>query len=94
VGKVIALYLDSAGKLTAQISSAVAAGDPDGMRLAAHALKSSSGNVGATGLVEIARQLEALGREKQLDAAGPLMSRMADEYQRVVHALKARRAAA
>jgi CheY-like chemotaxis protein len=94
VGKVIALYLDSAGKLTEQIRSAVAARDPDALRLAAHALKSSSGNVGATGLVAIAQELEALGREKQLDAARPLVSRMTDEYQRVVNALKARRSAA
>jgi CheY-like chemotaxis protein len=94
VATVIALYLDSARKLTEQISSAVAAGDADATRLAAHALKSSSGNVGATGLVEIARQLEALGREKQLDAARPLVSQMADEYQQVVVALKAGRAAA
>ena len=94
VNKVIALYLDSASKLTEQISSAVDAGDPDGMRLAAHALKSSSGNVGATGLVEISRQLEALGRAQQLDDARLLVGRMADEYQRVVVALKSRRAAA
>jgi CheY-like chemotaxis protein len=67
LAKVIALYLDSTAKLTEQIRTALDAGDADGLRLAAHALKSSSGNVGATGLADLAKQLEACGREQQLD---------------------------
>ena len=94
LAKVIALYLDSSTRLTEQIRTALEAGDADGLRLAAHALKSSSGNVGATGLADIAKQLEAYGREQQLDAARPLVTQMAEEQQRVVDALLAERAAA
>jgi signal transduction histidine kinase/DNA-binding response OmpR family regulator/HPt (histidine-containing phosphotransfer) domain-containing protein len=94
LAKVIALYLDSTARLTEQIRTALEAGDADGLRLAAHALKSSSGNVGATVLADIAMQLETYGREQQLGAARPLVTQMAEEQQRVVDALRAERAAA
>ena len=90
VEKIIALYLDSSQSLTAKIRAAVAASDANALREAAHALKSSSANVGATGLVEIARQLELLGRDANIDAASQLVEPMFQEYQRVVSALQAR----
>jgi HPt (histidine-containing phosphotransfer) domain-containing protein len=94
VGRVIALYLENSRSLTDKIRAALAAGDANALREAAHALKSSSGNVGATGLVEIARQLEALGRDGKADAAGGLVDGMSREHERVVSALQDRQRAA
>ncbi len=94
VAKVVALYVESAARLTEQIRTALAAGDADGLRLAAHALKSSSGNVGATGLADIARQLEAKGHDASLEAATELVEQMFQEHQRVTGALRSQQRAA
>ena len=92
--KIIGLYLDNSRSMTERIRVALAAGDANGLREAAHALKSSSANVGATGLADIARQLETLGRDANVDAARPLVDRMSNEHQRVVTALQAKQVAA
>ena len=92
--KIIGLYLDNSRSMTDRIRAALAAGDANGLREAAHALKSSSANVGATGLADIARQLETLGREANLDAARPLVDQMSNEHRRVVSALQAKQVAA
>lgn len=91
--KVITLYLDNSRSLTAQIRTALAARDAAGLCAAAHALKSSSANVGATALGDIARQLETLGRTASLEAAEPLVEQMLQEHLRVISALQAERAA-
>ena len=92
--KIIALYLDSSRILTGKIRAALAASDANALREAAHALKSSSANVGATALVEIARQIEAMGRDANLDAAFQLVDQMLQEYPNVVSALQAQQRAA
>ena len=94
LAKIIALYLDNSRRLTESIRVALAAGDANGLREAAHALKSSSANVGATGLAAVAKELETLGREQRLDAARPLVLQMGAEHGRVVIALQAREVAA
>jgi two-component system sensor histidine kinase/response regulator len=43
------------------------------LRKAAHALKSSSANVGAEQLATLCRELEALGRKETVDGAKPLL---------------------
>ena len=92
--KIIGLYLENSRSTTERICAALATGDASGLREAAHALKSSSANVGAIGLAEIARQLESLGRDANVDAARPLVDQMSNEHQRVVTALQARQVAA
>ncbi len=47
VDKIIAVYLEDAPRLIAQLERAAVSGDPIALRVAAHTLKSSSGNVGA-----------------------------------------------
>jgi signal transduction histidine kinase/CheY-like chemotaxis protein/HPt (histidine-containing phosphotransfer) domain-containing protein len=92
--KVIALYMDSSQSLLEKVRDGLAAGDARTLSEAAHALKSSSANVGATSLAEIARQLEASGREADLSRAQLLAERLFHEHRRVVEALSAERAAA
>ncbi|MDH4167272.1 MAG: response regulator [Gammaproteobacteria bacterium] len=92
--KVIALYLESSQSLLEKLRAGLAAGDARALYEAAHALKSSSANVGATALAEIARQLEASGREADLRRAHLLADQLFHEHRRVVEALGAERAAA
>jgi len=94
LGRIIGLYLENSRTLTEQIRAALAAGDATGLLQAAHALKSSSANVGATALADLAGQLEALGREARLDAARLLVNPMFQAHERVVGALQARQAVA
>ncbi|MFO1408780.1 MAG: response regulator [Steroidobacteraceae bacterium] len=94
LGRVVGLYLESSRQLTERLCAALAAGDAAGLREAAHALKSSSANVGATALAELARRLEALGRSAELEPAAPLCAQLLREYRRVVEALRGLGAAA
>ncbi len=60
--KVISLYLDAWPEQNEKLRLAVATSDADAMWKVAHALKSSSAIVGATGLSSIFKHVEALGR--------------------------------
>jgi HPt (histidine-containing phosphotransfer) domain-containing protein len=94
VDKVVRLYLESSRALTEKIEAALGVGDANGVREAAHALKSSSANVGATGLADLARQLEAMGRSADLSQATAVAEQLFAEYQRVIGALAGQRRAA
>ena len=72
------------------LRSAVESTDADSVRTCAHALKSSSANVGALNLAELCKQLEGKGREKNLSGAGMLQRRIQHEYERAAAALQLR----
>jgi len=55
---------------------------------AAHALKSSSANLGALGLSHLFREIESAGRERDLDRTASLVERARPEYERVEAALR------
>lgn len=55
------------------IDSAMQAGDADGLRLAAHSLKGSCGNVGAHVLQQTCAEIESLARAGTLDPAAQLV---------------------
>lgn len=66
-------FLGDAADLLEQMDEGAAQGDAARLHRAAHTLKSSAAALGATGLSELARQLEALGRAGSLEgAAAPL----------------------
>ena len=56
VDKIIAVYLEDAPRLIAQLERAAVSGDPIALRVAAHTLKSSSANVGEYAQVRAALQ--------------------------------------
>ena len=62
---------DSPARVEAIVASA-AQGDADGLRTAAHGLKSSAANMGATHLWRSCRALEELGRDGDLESARPI----------------------
>jgi two-component system sensor histidine kinase/response regulator len=67
--EVIQLFLLDCPARVAAIKAAVESEDCDEVRLAAHALKGSAGNLSATALTSAARTLERLGTERRLEAA-------------------------
>ncbi|MFA6147729.1 MAG: response regulator [bacterium] len=88
--RIINLYLTDAPRLVEGILSAVEKGDTESLLRAAHSLKSSSANVGATGLSELCRKLEGMARTGEPIASGdPLLSKFEGEYRSVLEALAA-----
>jgi signal transduction histidine kinase/CheY-like chemotaxis protein len=86
--KVLSLYLSDSPKLVEKILSAVEKGDGESLRRAAHTLKSSSANVGATDLPELCRKVEEMARAGEIPASGdPLLGRLEEDYRSVREAL-------
>ncbi|MBL8373177.1 response regulator [Accumulibacter sp.] len=90
VQKVIGAYLADTPPRFTQLRAAVAAGNAEALRKAAHALKSSSANVGAEPLVALCKELEIHGREATVDGATVLLTAAEAELTRVLAALEAR----
>ncbi len=85
---ILQVYLDSSLLPLSQIDTAIATQDAENLRLAAHALKSSSANVGADQLSALFRQLESCGREADLNQARELYSETRAEYERVIRTIR------
>jgi signal transduction histidine kinase/CheY-like chemotaxis protein len=62
LARLIALYRDDSSQLLADIDNGVKAGDAEAIARAAHTLKSSSANLGATNVAAIARKIETSAR--------------------------------
>ena len=90
--RILRIYLDTSGDGVRELGRAIAEGDADSLRRAAHTLKSSTANVGATTLSDLFKQLEAQGRAADLDGAPALLDAVRREYGRAldeIHALLA-----
>ena len=70
------------------LSTALESQDAKALEEAAHALKSSCGNLGAIGLSSLLKEIEEKGREADLEGASSLVSRSVEEFKRVEQALK------
>ncbi len=79
----ITLFLEDATRHLATMREAVAQGDTETLRRAAHTLKGSSGNLGAVGLSTLCQELEAMAREGVLDGAAEKVTQAEAEYERV-----------
>jgi signal transduction histidine kinase/DNA-binding response OmpR family regulator/HPt (histidine-containing phosphotransfer) domain-containing protein len=85
---VIKSYLKSAPGLMHAIRDAVKTGDMEGLAKAAHPLKSSSANVGAMELSELARKLEFKGRENDASGLVDSYNRTAETFRKSVSELR------
>lgn len=79
---------DTPARLQA-MDDALSAGDADALGKVAHALKSSCGNLGASTLAELCREIESAGRGGDVDSARPLVEASKSHYERVRDALEA-----
>ena len=94
LAKVVGLYFSSSLALTDAMRAAAFTRDSAGIREAAHALKSSSANVGALQFAELCKEVEMAAAEGQLDYARVLVDKLLAEYKHVLQALDAQNIAA
>jgi HPt (histidine-containing phosphotransfer) domain-containing protein len=87
--RILRIYLDTSGDGVREVERAITAGNADSLRRAAHTLTSSTGNVGATNLSDLFRQLEAKGRAADLSGAPALLDAMRQEYKRAIDEIHA-----
>ncbi|MFH2045974.1 MAG: response regulator [Pseudomonadota bacterium] len=83
LNKVIEDYVDSAPRLIGAIRQGIADKDPTALRSAAHSLKSSSANVGASSLATLCRQIESIGHARATDGADILFQQIEFVYPQV-----------
>jgi HPt (histidine-containing phosphotransfer) domain-containing protein len=67
IGLAIRPFLEDMPVYLDELDAAAAAGQGKAMRYTAHAVKGAAGNFGATGLAELARDMEALAEAGQVD---------------------------
>ena len=81
--EVLQLFLDDVPARVERLRSAWQGGDAVAVQRAAHSLKGSAGNIGATDLLGVCRQLDDLGRAGDLSNAAPLVTALDSEFARV-----------
>jgi signal transduction histidine kinase/CheY-like chemotaxis protein len=88
LAKVADLYSSSSLALADALRSAALLNDAEGVRQAAHALKSSSANVGALAFAELCKCVELAAAEGRLAEVSALVTSVASEHQKVLQALE------
>lgn len=78
------MFVSQSQELVETLRRALEQNDAQSVFRTAHTLKSSSANVGAAGLAERCRTLEALGRQNQLGSAHDLFNHLETEYAAVL----------
>jgi HPt (histidine-containing phosphotransfer) domain-containing protein len=91
VVELIDLFLEDTPARIAALRMGFDAGDPGAIAREAHALKASTAQLGAMGMSELCRRLEATGREGSLIGIGPLLDTLDEQYVLVQAALHAER---
>jgi len=88
VAELIDSFLEEAPPLFTQLRQSVEQGDAAALRMAAHTIKSSSNDFGATTLAELCRELEEMGKNGTLEGAAQLVAQAETEYEQVQATLK------
>jgi two-component system, sensor histidine kinase and response regulator len=73
------IFLEESPKLMDRLQQALAQDDPDAVSRAAHSLKGESGYLGAAEVSQMAKQLETMGRDRQLAQAPPVLEQLQKE---------------
>ena len=94
LSKVAEMYLENSAMLLDELRVSLNARNAVGIAKAAHALKSTSFNIGAKNLGELCATLEAFGMEGRPEQAKAAWEPVFNEHARVVMALEALKAAA
>ncbi len=91
--ELIDIYKQDTPQRLASLRHALAQGDVEALRREAHTLKSSSAQLGATAMSDMAKEMEALARAGSVEGMAERIARLADEYSHVEIVLAALRAA-
>ncbi|MBE0671327.1 MAG: Hpt domain-containing protein [Anaerolineales bacterium] len=72
ISELIDTFLEDTPNLIAQMKNALAAKNAESFRRAAHSIKSNAATFGASQLADLARELEGMGRENNLEIGNRL----------------------
>ena len=86
---VIRTFIDYMPEQVDSLSSAINAKDADTVFNVAHKMKSSCGSIGATGLAQLAEEIEMIGRSGTTENTPVLFEKFRDLYSEVDAQLKA-----
>lgn len=84
--ELVQVYFDVTPKLLARLREAAGSSDHEAIADITHSLKSSSANVGALPLAELAKNAETEAKSRRSDELGSLPQRLDNEYRRVLEA--------
>jgi two-component system sensor histidine kinase/response regulator len=87
--KLVDIFVDQSPHLVEQIHSAIAAGDSDALRRAAHALKGTISNFPAGPAREVAARMEMVGFDGDISAAREIYPLLEQEVTRLKSVLPA-----
>ena len=87
LNELLSTYYEDTSTQINTLRQALANGDAETFRRAAHSLKSNSANFGAMELSAQARELEFLGKDGNLADVGAKLDLLENEYQKVYDAL-------
>jgi HPt (histidine-containing phosphotransfer) domain-containing protein len=91
INELIDTFLEDAPHMLDELSQALADKNAELFRRTAHSLKSNGNTFGALAFAELAKELEFLGRDNQLEAVGDKFKSLSAEYAKVETALKGMR---
>jgi HPt (histidine-containing phosphotransfer) domain-containing protein len=80
ITELVQAYFDETPQLLSKLQQALARGDCEGVRLAAHSIKSTSNSFGALQFGALAKELEMMGREAKLDGAAGKVDALMTDY--------------
>ena len=85
--KMVTLFMGNSPPLLQKIEDSVATRNPEGLRYAAHTLKSSSAQLGAMELSETCKALEAHANDQNFQDAIPLIGQLESQFEAASRAL-------
>jgi len=91
INELIDAFLDDAPNMINQMEAALATRDVESFRRNAHSLKSNANTFGATELGALAKELESMGKENNLDI-GNRLEVLTEAFGKVAEELKGMRA--
>jgi HPt (histidine-containing phosphotransfer) domain-containing protein len=86
--RLIKVFLSSSPTLMDSLRTAHRNSDPEALAQAAHSMKSSSMNLGATELGNLCAELERIGRSGSMEKTGDLLAMAESEYASVATAFE------
>ncbi len=88
VGELLQTFYTDAEAQLAAMQAALAAGDPEALRRAAHSVKSNSAGLGARDLAAACRELEMQAKAGELEGAGTRIADIRARYETARAALQ------
>src|SRR5262249_29831832 len=88
LAEITRLFIEDAPRHLASVTRAIDTGSAEGLRRAAHGLKGAAANFDAEPVVDVARELEEIGRTAELHRAPAVLDRLRAEIDRLLATLR------